>query len=109
MFRSDYPRSLAKGFCLWWFPAFDALPVAPALAIAFLLARRRFPVSSLGLPPQPLPRLFPAALAAIPLARLLRMKALLTAFEQTTPRPTGRLPPLGPLLLGQFGRDCYDC
>jgi len=49
MFLSDYPRGLAN--CLWlrWVPAFDALPVAPALAVAFLLARRRFPVSLLCL------------------------------------------------------------
>ena len=44
-------RGLAS--CLWicWLPAFDAIPVAPALGIAFLLPRSRFPIALLGLPP----------------------------------------------------------
>src|SRR5579862_4660329 len=106
MFLSDYPRGLVN--CLWlrWFPAFDALPVTPALAIAFLLARRRFPVALLGLPLRPLPRFFPAMLAAVPLARLLRMKLLFTPFEQTRPRarlPCSALPPPSRLI---FPRTC---
>src|SRR5262245_43584729 len=85
MFLSDYPRGLANCLCLCWLPVLDALPVAPALTIAFLLARRRFPVSLLGLPSRPLPRCLPAARAAISLAHLSRMKTLLASLEQTAP------------------------
>jgi len=84
MFLSDYPRGLVNSL-LYCFPALDALPVTAALAVAFLLARRRFPVSLLRLPPRPLARLLAAALTAIPLARLLRMKALLAPLQQTEP------------------------
>src|SRR5438045_383858 len=44
MSGSDYPRRLVNCFWLRWFPAFDTLPVAPALAIALLLARPCRPV-----------------------------------------------------------------
>lgn len=87
MFGSDYPRGLVNCFWLWWFPAFDAFPVAPALAVAFLLARRRLPVALLRLPPFPLPRRLPALLAAMALARPPGMKALLASLQQTTPLP----------------------
>ena len=92
MFCSDYPRALINPFCFSWFAVLDPLAVAPALPIAFLLARQRVAISLLRLPPRPLPRLRPAALAAIPLPRLPRMKALLTALKQTSapPRPSGR-------------------
>jgi len=65
MFWSDYPRGVVN--CLWlcWFPALDALPVAPALPVPFLLARYRRPVSLLRLPARPFPRRRPAARAAI--------------------------------------------
>jgi hypothetical protein len=69
MFRSDYPRLITNRLWLWWFPILDALPVAPTLPIAFLLASRRFPVSLLRFPPRPLPRLLPAWRAATALAR----------------------------------------
>jgi len=102
MFGSDYPRGLVNCFWLWWFPALDQFPVAPALAVAFLLARRRLPVALLRLPPLPLPRLLPALLAAIALARTPRMKALLASFQQTTPlpRPTRQSPPPSLLIFG---------
>ena len=66
---------------------FDALPVAPALTVAFGLSCCRFPISLLGFPPRPLPRRLPTLLAAIPLARLPWTKALLASFQQTTPPP----------------------
>lgn len=86
MFLSDYPRSPVNVLWLWSFPALDAFPVPPALAIAFPLAGRGCPVSLLRLPSCPLPRLFPAAFTAISLLRFLRTKTLLTAFQQTTAR-----------------------
>jgi len=98
---SDYPRGLAH--CLWLrgFAVPDPLPVSSALAVPFLLARRRRPITLLGLPPRPLPRRFPAALAAIALLRLPRMKTLLTSFQQTAshPRPAGQTFPPADLLL----------
>jgi len=96
MFYSDYPRGLTN--CLWscWFPAFDPFPVAPALAIAFLLACRRRPVSLLRLPQRPFSRRFSTALAAIPLLRLPRMELLLAPFEQTTPLPWPACPVFPP-------------
>src|SRR5215813_246629 len=106
MFGSDYPRGLVNCLWFWWFPALDALAVAPALPIAFLLARRRFSVSLLRFPLRPLPRFFPAMLAAIALARLSRMKLLFTPFEQTIPRarlPCSTLPPPSRLI---FARTC---
>src|SRR5471030_1982148 len=106
MFCSDYPRGTVNCLWLWWFPAFDALPVAPALPVPFLLACPCRPVSLLRLPPRPLPRRLPAALAAIALARLPRMKALLASFQQTSthPRPTGQSLPPATLLI--FGMAC---
>src|SRR5438309_9707612 len=85
MFGSDYPRRVVK--CLWlrWFPALDALAVASALPVPFLLAQRRFPVSFLSFPARPFPCRFPASLAAVALARLPGMKALLATFQQTAP------------------------
>lgn len=81
---------------------FDAFPVAPALAVAFLLARRLLPVALLRLPPLPLPRSLPALLAAITLVRLPGMKALLASSQQTTPlpRPTWQSPPPSLLISG---------
>jgi hypothetical protein len=110
MFCSDYPRGVVNCLWLWWFPAFDALPVAPALPVPFLLARCRRPVSLLRLPPRPFPRRLPAMLAAIALARLSRMKALLASLQQTTPgpggtpRPPGQSFPSASLLI--FGMAC---
>ena len=67
------PRGLVNCLRLCWFPALDALPGAPpALAVAPLLARRRFPIALLRLPPRPSPRLLPAALAATAPPRLAR-------------------------------------
>src|SRR6266566_7705910 len=107
MFRSDYPRSLVNCLWLWCFSAFDALPVAPALPVPFLLARRRLPISLLRLPSRPSPRRFPAICAAITLARLPpRMETLLAPFQQTRPcsRPAARSPPPATsLLLGRLG------
>src|ERR1035437_10077656 len=102
MFCSDYPRDLANFLWLWLFSAFDALPVAPALAVPFLLARRRLPVSFLGFPARPFPCRLPASLAAVALARLPGMKALLAPFEQTAsrPRPTRQSPPPSLLIFG---------
>src|ERR1700730_15335967 len=106
MFLSDYPRALVNSHCFWWFPGFDALPVAPALAITLLLTRRRLSVSLLALPSRPFPR-FPAApLAAITLAGLLRMESLIAAFEQTRPRPRPICPALAPTSRLIFARVC---
>src|SRR5882724_2798637 len=105
MFCSDYPRGFANCLGLCWFPVFDTLPIASALIVPFLLARRRLPVSLLGSPPRPFPRRLPASVAAIALARLQGMKALLATLEQTTtqPRPAGQsLPPTG-LLIFELG------
>jgi len=105
MFGSDYPRGRVNCFWLWWFPAFDPLPVAPALPVPFLLARRRLPVSLLSFPARPSPRRLAAPLAAIALPCLVRMKALLASFQQTQacPRPACRS--LRPTLL-IFGMTC---
>jgi hypothetical protein len=72
----------------------DPLPVAPVLAVPFLLARFRRPVALLRLPPRPFSRCLPAALAAIALARLPGMKTLFAPFQQTPshPRPAGHSP-----------------
>src|SRR5579871_2654 len=90
MFLSDYPRAVIN--CLWicCFAALDALPVAPALAIAFLQPSRRFPITFLGLPLRPLPRSSPTLCTAIALAHVPRMKLLFTTLEQT--RSRARLP-----------------
>ena len=106
MFRSDYPRSLANCFWPLRLPALDPFPVARALGVAFPLTTRCSPVLPLSLPPRPVPRLRPAALAAIPLARLPRMEALLAAFEQTPsqPRPTSPMLPSASSLI--FARAC---
>jgi len=84
-------------------PVTAALPVAPALPIASLLAGRRFPVALLGLPPGPLPCRCPARRAAIPLAGLAGMKTLLAAFQQTPPLPRRSLSSASRLL---FARAC---
>jgi hypothetical protein len=86
MFCSDYPRGVVTFLWFWRYPALDALPLAPALPVPFLLARRRLPISLLCLPSRPFPRSLLAALAAIALARLPGMKALLASLQQTTPR-----------------------
>jgi len=102
MFGSDYPRRVVNCLWLWWFPALDALAVASALPVPFLLARRRFPVSFLGFPARPFPGRLPASLAAVALARLPGRKALLAPFEQTAsrPRPTRQSPPPSLLIFG---------
>jgi len=106
MFCSDYPRGLANFVWLCWFPAFDALPVASALAVPFLLARCPRPVPLLPLPSRPLPRRLPAALAAITLACLPGMKTLLASFQQTTPHPRPAGQSLSPTSLLIFGMTC---
>jgi len=102
MFGSDYPRGGVNRFWLWRFPTLDAFPVAAALAVPFLLARRRLPISLLSFLARPFPRRLPAVLAAIAFARLLGTKALLAAFQQTAPhpRPTGQSPPPSLLIFG---------
>src|SRR5258708_7817087 len=104
MFVSDYPRGLVNYLWLLWFPAADPLPVAPALAVAFLLARRRLPVALLRLPPLPFPRRLPAPFAAIPLTRLPRMEALLASLQQTEPRTRPAGQSLRPTLGRAHGR-----
>src|ERR1700736_3735511 len=105
MFCSDYPRGVVNCLWRWWLPAFDALPVAPALTVPFLLARPCRPVSLLRLPARPLPRRLPAALAAIALACLPGMKALLASFQQTKPHPgtAGQSLPPASLLISGMG------
>src|SRR5215831_2581703 len=104
MFLSDYPRGLVNRLWFRPFPAFYTLPVAPALPIAFLLAPFGASILLLPFPPRPLPRCRPAALAAIPLARLPRTKLLLTPFQQTRPRPASpTLPPASRLI---FAASC---
>lgn len=85
-FFSDYPRGLANRLFFWPVPAAHPLPVALALAVTFLLARRHRPVALLRFPPRPFPRLLPAPLAAIALLRLPRLITLLAPFEQTATR-----------------------
>src|SRR6266542_2891032 len=106
MFRSDYPRGVVNCLWLWCFPAFDALPVAPALAVSFLPARRRRPVSLLRLPARPFPRRLPAPFAAVALARLSGMEALFAPFQQTRAgsRPAGQS--FRPSALLIFGMAC---
>jgi len=104
MFGSDYPRGVVNCFWLWWFPAFDAFPVAPALTVPSLLARRRLPISLLRLPLRPFPRLLPAMLAAIALACLPGTKAFFAPFEQTTPQARSAGKPSPPPDLLPFGR-----
>src|SRR5580700_9027301 len=109
MFCSDDPRGVLNCLWLWWFPAFDALPVAPALPVPFLSARLCRPVSLLRLPLRPLPRRLPAALAAIVLARLPGMKELLASLQQTMPPPRApgqSLPPPPPASLLIFAMAC---
>src|SRR5450759_3762615 len=101
MFCSDYPRGLVNCLWLWGFPAFHALPVAPALTVPLLLAGPGRPVSFLGLPARPFPRRFPARLAG--------RQALCAPFQHTTPGPGGTPRPtrqsLPPTLL-IFGMTC---
>ena len=104
MFWRDYPRGVVNCVWFWWFPTFDALPVAPALTVPFLLARRRPPISLLRLPARPFPRRLPTACAAIALARLPRMKALFAPFQQTSARPRSAGQPPPTLLI--FGITC---
>ena len=91
----------------WLLPLSDTLAVTPVLPVAFFFARRRRPVTLLGLPARPLPCGLPALLAAIALACLAGMKTLLTAFQQTTAgaRTAGwAFPPAAVFLI--FGRAC---
>src|SRR5260370_36892645 len=106
MLGIDSPRGAVNGLWLWCFPAFDALPVAPAVGVPFLPARLRRPVSLLRLPARPSLRRFPALCAAISLARLPGMKALLASFQQTRAgsRPAGQWLPPPPRLV--FGVAC---
>src|SRR5277367_1686825 len=106
MFCSDYPRRVVNCLWFWRYPTLDALPVAPALPVPFLLARRRLPIALLRLPPRPFPRSLLTVLAAIALACLPGMKALLASLQQTTPhaRPACRALPLASLLI--FGMAC---
>src|SRR5215472_2306727 len=102
MFLRDYPRRFPNPLRLWWFPALDALAVAPALTVAFLLAIHRLAVLLLRFPPRPLPRFLPTLWAAIALACVPRMHMLLAPFQQTAPctrSPSPALPPSGRLIL----------
>ena len=105
-FFSDYPRGLANRRFLWVVPAADPLPVAPTLAVAFLLSRRDRPVSLLRSPLRPSPGRLPAALAAIALRRLSGVKTLLAPFEQTPPRSRPACRWLSPPRLLIFGITC---
>ncbi len=84
---------------LWRFPAFHALPVAPALTVPLLLAGPGRPVSFLRLPARPFPRRFPALFAAIALARLPRMKALprILSADNTASAADGAIASADPL------------
>jgi len=95
-FLSDDPRSFRNHFFLHQVPAFDALPVAPALAVPFLFSGRRRPIGLPRLPLSPLPRRLPARWAAIALARMPRTKALLASLEQTHARTRSAHRPLSP-------------
>jgi hypothetical protein len=71
MFLSDDPRGLVNRLCFRRFLALDALPVAPALPVAFLLAALAGSVSAAlstattsALPPGRPPRNIAGALAA---------------------------------------------
>src|SRR5260370_39444151 len=105
MFASDDPRGLVNYFWLWWFPVFDALPVALASTVPLPFAGRRRPVSLLRLPLRPFPCRIPAPFAAIALTRLPRMKALLASFQQTTAPPRPAQQSSRPTLL-IFGMGC---
>src|SRR5579859_4046728 len=106
MFLSDYPRSRLNYFWFWRFPALDAFSVAPALPIPLLLACSRFPVPLLSLPPRPSPCCLPAALAAISLASLSRMKKLLASLEKTTASTRLSCPALSSPSRLLFARSC---
>src|SRR5579883_1464330 len=108
MFRSDYPRRVVNCPWFWWYPALDALPVASALVVPFLLACRPLPVSLLRLPARPLPRRLPAALAAIALARLPGMKTLLAPFQQTPSHPRPAAIRFGSITGRQGGSGAVD-
>jgi hypothetical protein len=99
LFVSDYPRSLANCLRLWGLSAADPLPVAHALAVAFLFARRGRPVLLLRLPPRPLPRCLPAARGAIALVCLPGMEPLLASFQQTASHPWPACQTLAPTFL----------
>ena len=68
---------------LWFLPVFNDFAVTAALPFAFFPARRCRPITLLGLPSRPSPRLPPARFAAIALARLARAKPMLATFQQT--------------------------
>ena len=105
-FFSDYPRGLANRLFLGAVAASDPLPIALALAVAFLLARRHCPVSLLRSPARPFPGRLAAGLAAIALLRPLGMETLLAPFEQTPPRPRAAWFSLPPARLLIFGMPC---
>jgi hypothetical protein len=107
MFGSDDPRGGANYLWVWRFPAPDSLAVAPTLAVSFILAHRRLPISSLSFPSRPLPRLLTAPLAAIALAHLPGMKALPAPFEQTTPCAPLAGSSFPPTRLLIFGMACW--
>jgi hypothetical protein len=103
-FASDYPRDLVNALYPGWFAGLDALPVALALAVALFLARPRFPVALLRLPPRPLPCRLAAIAAAIALPRVPRSITLFAALQQTSPLArTAALPPARRL---PFARPC---
>ena len=88
------------------FPLFGALPVPPALPIAFFFARRRRPVALLGLPSRPLPRRLPALWAAIALTRRNGTKTPIAAFQQTAARPRRAAWVFPPAVFLIFGGAC---
>lgn len=102
--QTDYPRRLID--CLLFFPAPDALSVAPALCLPFFLALLAGPVSLLRFPLRPLSRLLSTLLTAIALSRLLRRKVLFTSLQQTLPpsRPANLARTCGLLIFGMVCR-----
>jgi hypothetical protein len=103
---SDYPRGIVNWLWFYWFLTFDTLTVAPALAVPFLLARCRLPVSLLGFAARPFPCRLPASLAAVALLCLPGMKTLLASFQQTQPHPRPARRTLSPPRLLLFGMTC---
>src|SRR5260370_6426189 len=81
------------------------LPFFTHLPVPLIFLPRGRTVSLLRLP-LPFSRLLPAALAAIPLARLPRMETLFAAFEQTPSQPRPASPASPPASRLPFARKC---
>ena len=83
----DDPRRFRSRLFLRLFSGFQPFPVAPALPVPFLFARRRSPPDPPSLPLCPLARLLLAVLTTISLACMSRTEPLFASLEQTLPRP----------------------